>query len=120
MGYRTEQIYITEDKYSEAYFKGIHIADVTAYLIINGEVADEFTLQKADTERDFCDWFVEFPFEYELKNGDTIHYAAVATDNYGRQQLIYDLRYRVVDDFVDYDESYKIDYTEKDIYGLLK
>lgn len=118
-GYRTEQIYITEDKFSEAYFKGIHITDVTAYIIINGKIADEFVCTKSDHDRDFCDWFAEFPFSYNIKNGDTIHYAAVAADNFGRQHLLYDLRYRVIDDFVEHDESYKyVDHNE-DIYGLL-
>ena len=114
-----EEIFIAEDKYSEAYFKGIYITDVTVYLIINNKVTDEFICTRSDTSRDLADWTVSFPFDYDIKNGDTMHYAAVATDNYGRQHLVYDMRYIVEDDIIDYDVSYKFDNTGEDIYGLL-
>jgi len=117
--YHEEQIFISEDKYSEAYFKGIYITDVTVYLIINNKVTDEFICTTSDTNRDFADWSVSFPFDYDIKNGDTLHYVAVATDNYSRQFLVYDLRYIVEDDFIDYDTSYKFTTTDEDIYGLL-
>lgn len=117
--YHEEHIFISEDKYSEAYFKGIYITDVMVYLIINDKVTDKFVCTTSDTSRELADWSVSFPFNYDINEGDTIHYVAVATDNYGRQFLVYDLKYIVKDGSIDYDEGYKYYDSGEDIYGLL-
>lgn len=116
---RHEDIYIAEDQYSEAYSKGIAITDVKVFLIINGEVKETLECSKVSVDSSHEDWHTSYTFAHTLNNGDTFQYVAVATDNYGRQHLIYDSRYIVDNDFVDHDFSYKYDDHGEDIYGLL-
>jgi len=115
-----EDIYIAEDTYSTASQNGIVLTGVKVYLIFNEEIINSFECTKTDTDSYHEDWYTSYIFNYKLSEGDTFQYAAVATDNYGRQHLIYDSRYIVKNGFIDYDVSYKFDDTDNDIYGLLE
>lgn len=115
-----EDIYIAEDTYSTASQNGIVLTGVKVYLIFNEEIINSFECTKTDTDSYHEDWYTSYVFNYKLSEGDTFQYAAVATDNYDRQHLIYDSRYIVKNGFIDYDVSYKFDDTDNDIYGLLE